>query len=71
MKKIFDVEIDCALCAVKCEDAIKKVEGVIDCKINYITQKMLFIAEDSSFQAVLIKAIKAAKKVEEEFEVAM
>ena len=40
MKKVFKIEVDCALCANKCEEAIKKVPNVLDCQINFITQKM-------------------------------
>lgn len=69
MNKTFNVEIDCAVCASKCEEAIKKVEGVIDCSINYITQKMMLSADDAKYSMVLKNAIKAAKKVEDEFEV--
>ena len=39
MKKVFNIEVDCAACALKCEEAIKKVEGVDACQINFITQK--------------------------------
>ena len=41
MKKVFKIEVDCAVCAQKCEDAIKKVNGVTACQINYMTQKKL------------------------------
>ena len=39
MKKKFKCEIDCANCAAKVEAAIKKVDGVIDAKVNFLTQK--------------------------------
>lgn len=66
MKKTYDIEVDCAACALKCEEAIKKVDGVIDCKINYMTQKMIL---DSESDDVLKKVLKAAKKVEPDFEI--
>lgn len=66
MKKTYDIEVDCAACALKCEEAIKKVDGVNDCKINYMTQKMIL---DSESEDVLKKALKAAKKVEPDFEI--
>ncbi len=69
MKKVFPIEVDCPVCAGKCENAIKKVEGVIDCSVNYVTQKMVFEAEDGKFDEILKKAIKVAKDVEEDFEV--
>lgn len=67
MKKVLKIEVDCAVCAQKCEDAIKKVEGVTSCSINFISQKMTIEAED--LDSVLPKAIKAAKKIEPDFEV--
>jgi len=66
MKKTYDIEVDCATCALKCEEAIKKVDGVNDCKINYMTQKMIL---DSESEDVLKKVLKAAKKVEPDFEI--
>ena len=67
MKQIFDIEVDCAACALKCEEAIKKVDGVSNCSINFMTQKMTIEADDVS--VVLKKALKAAKKVEPDFEI--
>mgnify|MGYP000362211230 FL=1 len=67
MKKVFNIEVDCAACALKCEEAIKKVEGVDACQINFITQKMTIEAAD--VEAILKKALKAAKKVEPDFEI--
>ena len=41
MRKVFKLdEIDCAVCAGKLEDAIKKLDGVQDAKINFLTQKL-------------------------------
>lgn len=67
MKKVFNIEVDCAACALKCEEAIKKVEGVDACQINFITQKMTI--EAANVEAILKKALKAAKKVEPDFEI--
>lgn len=67
MKKIYNIEVDCAACALKCEDAIKNVDGVDNCNINFMTQKMTLEAED--LDKVLKKALKAAKKVEPDFEI--
>ena len=67
MKKTYGIEVDCAQCALKCEEAIKKVDGVNDCSINFVTQKMILEADDHN--AVLKKALKAAKKVEPDFEI--
>lgn len=67
MKKVFNIEVDCAACALKCEEAIKKVEGVQNCTINFMTQKMTIEAEN--VDSVLKAALKAAKHVEPDFEI--
>lgn len=67
MKKIFKIEVDCAICAQKCEDAIKKVEGVTSCQINFMTQKMTLEADD--IDGVMKNVLKAAHKIEPDFEI--
>lgn len=67
MKKVFNIEVDCAVCAQKCEDAIKKVSGVNNCQINFMTQKMSLEADDIS--KIMKSVLKAAKKVEPDFEI--
>lgn len=69
MKKKFACEIDCAACASKVEEAIKKVDGVKSASVNFLTQKFTLEAEDDVFEEVLKKAIKAGKKAESDFEV--
>ena len=69
MKKKFKCEIDCANCAAKVEDAIKKIDGVTDAKVNFLTQKFTLEAEDDAFETVLAAAVKAGKKAEADFEV--
>jgi len=67
MKKIYNIEVDCAACALKCEDAIKKIDGVISCNVNFITQKMTLEANDCD--AILKDVLKASKKIEPDFEI--
>ena len=71
MKKVFKIEVDCANCATKVEKAISKIEGVKEVNINFMTQKMLFDAEDEKFDELLKLAIKTGKKIEPDFEVKM
>ena len=71
MKKVFKIEVDCANCAAKVEKAISKIEGVKEVNINFMTQKMLFDAEDEKFDELLKLAIKTGKKIEPDFEVKM
>ena len=69
MKKKFKCEIDCAACAAKVEEAIKKVDGVEDVSVNFLTQKFTLVAPDDRFDEVLQAAIKAGKRAESDFEV--
>ncbi len=65
MKKRFDLEdLDCANCALKMEEAIKKIDGVNDCSVSFMTQKMTLDAADDRFDAVLKQVVKVCKKVE-------
>ena len=65
MKKVFKLEdLDCANCARKMEDGIKKIKGVKDAKVNFIMQKFTLEADDDKFDAVLQEAVKVCKKIE-------
>ena len=68
MKKTFDIEVDCAVCAEKCQHAIAALDGVEDCKINFILQKLTLVADDARFDEIAGQAVRAAKKVEPDFE---
>ena len=69
MKKKFKCEIDCANCAAAVEEAVKKIDGVTDAKVNFMMQKFTLEAEDERFDAILEEAVKVGKKIEPDFEV--
>ncbi len=69
MKRKFKCEIDCANCAAKVEDAIRKIDGVHDVKVNFMMQKMTLDADDSRFDAILKEAIETGRKIEPDFSV--
>ena len=65
MKKTFKLEdLDCANCAAKMEAAIKKLDGVKDATVSFMTQKMTIEAEDERFDEVVKAAVKCIAKVE-------
>ncbi len=65
MKKRFDLlDLDCANCAAKMEAAIKKIDGVNDATVSFLTQKLTVDAEDSRFEEILKQIVKVCKKVE-------
>ena len=70
MKKKYGCEVDCANCAAKIEEAMKKVPGVIDASVNFITQKVTIEAAEEEFEEVVKAAFKAGKHVESDFEMA-
>ncbi|MCR5113160.1 MAG: cation transporter [Acholeplasmatales bacterium] len=67
MKKVYSIEVDCAACALKCENAIKKLDEVNDCQINFMTLKMTLDAENPD--DILKKVLKTARKIEPDFEI--
>ena len=65
MKKTFALEdLDCAVCAAKMEDAIKKIDGVSSVSVSFMAQKMTVDADDEKFDEIMKKIVKACKKVE-------
>lgn len=70
MKKTYKIEVDCASCAQKMEDAAKKTDGVKDVTVSFMTQKMkVEFEEDADEKAVMEKVVKACKKVEDDCEI--
>ena len=64
MKKKFACEVDCANCAQKLEDALGKLDGVEEIKVNFLTQKLTLTAADDRFDAVLAAVVERAKQIE-------
>lgn len=65
MKKKFKLtDLDCANCAAKMEDAIKKIDGVSDATVSFMTQKMTIEAEEERFDDIMKEVVTVCKKVE-------
>ena len=70
MKKTYKIEVDCANCALKMEEAAGKVEGVQEVTVNFMTQKMkVEFGEGADEKAVMDAVLKACKKVERDCEI--
>ena len=69
MKKKFKIEVDCANCAAKMEEAVKKVPGVSSATVSFMTQKLAIEADDARFDAIMDDVVKACKKVEPDCEI--
>ena len=65
MKKKFKLQdLDCANCAAKIEDLIKKIDGVNDASVSFMTQKMMVDADDARFDDIMKEVVKVCAKVE-------
>ncbi len=65
MKKILKLEgLDCANCAAKMEDGLRKIAGVEEASVSFMTQKVTLVASDENMENILVQAIKVIKKVE-------
>ena len=65
MKKKYSITgIDCANCAAKMEDAIKKLDGVNDASVSFMMQKMTIDADDARFDEIMKEVVEVCKKVE-------
>ena len=65
IKKTYRLEeIDCAHCAAKMEDGIRKLNGVNSVSVNFFAQKLILDAEDSQFEEILAQAQKVISKVD-------
>lgn len=70
MRKVFKLdEIDCAVCAGKLEDAIKKLDGVKDAKINFLSQKLTLVTDDTDFDTVLSAVVQLTARIEPDCEI--
>lgn len=70
MKKTYKIEVDCANCANKMEDAAKRTAGVKDCVVNYMTLKMTVEFEDGAdIKTTMQNVLANCKKVEDECEI--
>ena len=70
MKKTYKIEVDCANCANKMEDAKKNKPGVKDDSVNFMTLKMSVEFEDGYTPAdVMPVVLKNCRKVESDCEI--
>lgn len=65
MKKKFKMkDLDCANCAAKMEESIKKIDGVNDATVSFMTQKMMVDAVDDRFDEIMQEVVRVCAKVE-------
>lgn len=72
MKKKFKLEdLDCANCAAKMEEGIKKIEGVKDANVSFLAQKMTIEAEDEKFDEIMKEVVAVCAKIEPDCKIMM
>ena len=70
MKKTYKIEVDCANCANKMENAAQSTAGVKEVTVNFMAQKMIVDFEEGADAAAVMKNVLAAcKKVEDDCEI--
>ena len=65
MKKNYILEdLDCANCAAKIEEGVKNIEGVTDCSVSFVTEKMIVEIEEGKEEVVEKEIKKVVRKIE-------
>ena len=70
MKKTYKIDVDCANCANKMEQAAQKTPGVKNATVNFMTLKMSVEFEDGQDVKTVMQQVRAnCKRVEADCEV--
>ena len=70
MKKTYKIDVDCANCANKMEEAARNTAGVKDATVNFMMLKMIVEFEDGQDPKAVMKVVlKNCKKVEDDCEI--
>ena len=70
MKKTYKIDVDCANCANKMENAAKRTDGVMDATVNFMTLKMTVEFEEGvNPKEIMQEVLKNCKKVEDDCEI--
>ncbi len=70
MKKKFKLQgLDCANCAAKMEEAIKRIQGVENAGVSFMTQKLTIEAEEGQMDEIMKQVVLLCKKIEPDCEI--
>ena len=65
MKKRYKmIDLDCANCAAKMEDAIRKIDGVNEVSVSFLSQKLTIDADESRLDDIMAQVVKVCMRVE-------
>lgn len=72
MKKKFNlIDLDCANCAAKMEEAINKIDGVNSATVSFMAQRLTIDADESRFDSIMKEVAAVCKRVEPDCEIEM
>ncbi len=67
MKAVLKLEgLCCANCAAKIENEVKKIDGLDEANLSFMTQKLSLEAPESDLERIVDEASRIAKKIEDE-----
>ncbi len=70
MKKTYKIDVDCANCANKMEEAAKQTPGVKNATVNFMMLKMsVEFDEGADVKATMEQVLANCKKVEDDCEI--
>ena len=70
MKKTYKLEnLDCANCAARMENAVRRIDGVQSVAVSFMAQKLVLEADEAGFEEIFRQVVKACKKVEPDCEI--
>lgn len=65
MKKVYKLtDLDCANCAAKMEERIKKLDGVTDASVSFMSQRMTIVTESDDQTEIMKEVVKLCRKIE-------
>lgn len=70
-KQIKLVNLDCANCAAKMENAIRNIKGVTTVSVSFMTQKLTLEADEVEFNRILSEVARICKKIEPDCSLAL
>ena len=72
MKKTFKlIDLDCANCAAKMENAIRNIDGVTSATVSFMSQKLTIETEDGRMDEVMQEVVRVCKKVEPDCQIVL
>ena len=65
------IDLDCANCAAKMEDGIRRIDGVLSATVNFMSQKLTIETEDGRMDEVMQEVVRVCKKVEPDCQIVL